>query len=985
MKIKFDSNLEFQKEAIASITGIFEGQEVCKDNFSVLAPTEITIENVNIEDKGGFIPGYSNKLDILEEELLDNVRKIQLRNGLKQSSSINKKDLNFTVEMETGTGKTYVYLRTIFEMNKLYGFTKFIIVVPSIAIKEGTNKSLDITKEHFKALYDNTRYDYFTYESKKLEQVRSFATNDYIQIMVTTVQAFNKDANIINRYNDKLGGLPLHLIQQTNPIVIIDEPQSVDSADKSKEAIKSLNPLCCLRYSATHKEKYNLMYKLDSVDAYEKKLVKQIEVSSLEVTNFQNNAYIKLVSVSNNNNSITARLEVDVMEKGKTKRKTITVKQNTDLVDKTKRNIYSGYIVKDIACLPDNEFIDFTSKPETIRLGMSIGSIDDNVIKRSQIATTIRKHLDKELILNPKGIKVLSLFFIDKVANYRFYDDQGNPQQGKYAIMFEEEYSKIASGEKYKNLFKHIKDIGEEAEVVHNGYFSADKKGKLKDTKGTTLADDDTYSLIMKDKERLLSFDSKLRFIFSHSALKEGWDNPNVFQICTLNETKAEMKKRQEIGRGLRLCVNQDGERIHGFDVNTLTVMANESYNDFVTKLQKEIEKDTGIRFGILDSHNFANIITGMENNKPMYLGEQKSEELYNFCIMKGYVDKRNNKVNDLLRTHLRENTVVIPDEFEAVKGQVLKQLRRVAGNLNIKDASEKKKIETNKEVLISEEFKNLWDKVKYKTTFSVDFDSEKLVEKCAEDIKYNLFVKEAKLTETSRKIKQTRGGILSADTQDYSTTVKVGKIKLPDIVGYLQNETNLTRKSIVDILLKSEKLQHFKTNPQKFIDGTIDIIKTQMRHFIVDGIKYQKIGDDYFYAQELFENQELYGHLKQDMVESSKSPYEYVKYDSNIESEMAQSFEKSNNVKVYAKLPAWFKIDTPLGSYNPDWAILWEHNGQEKLYFVVETKGTLSWEFLRPTEKGKIECGKKHFQALGNDVSLKVADSFESLRERIK
>jgi type III restriction enzyme len=988
MKIKFDGNLEFQKEAISSITGIFEGQEICKANFTVLAPPKKESAQMTITEVDNFdapeTEGYSNKLSLDYEEILENIQKIQLKNGLKQSELKDvKNNYNFTVEMETGTGKTYVYLRSIFEMNKLYGFTKFIIVVPSVAIKEGTNKTLEITKDHFKGLYDNTKYDFFTYNSKKISYLRDFATNSHIQIMVMNIDSFNKDSNIIRReINEVFETSPLNVIKDTNPIVIIDEPQSVDNTENAKGAIASLNPLCCLRYSATHREKYNLMYKLDSVDAYEKKLVKQIEVDSLEIKDYQNSPYIKLLKVDNKKSPITAQVEVDVKLKSGTKRAKRTVRQNTDLVAITKRDIYEGYIINEINCSPGNEYIDFTSQDEIVRLGMSIGGVDDLMMKRKQIESTITKHLDKELILNPQGIKVLSLFFIDKVSNYREYND-GVAGKGKYAEIFEEEYKRLIQKPKYQTLFNEIKNLDEEVENVHNGYFSIDKKGKVKDTKGNTQADDDTYSLIMKDKEKLLSFSSKLRFIFSHSALKEGWDNPNVFQICTLNETSSDMKKRQEIGRGLRLCVNQEGERIHGFEVNTLTVMANESYNDFVTKLQKEIEADTGIRFGILDSHSFANISTGIKDHKPIYLGQEKSAKLWEFCETQGYIDE-NGKVQDKLKTAIKDNKVEVPEAFEQVKDQVVKQLRRVAGNLNIKNAKNRELIKVNKRVLLSPEFKELWEKVKYKTTFSVNFDSEGLIKACAEDIERNLVAGKGKFILKTAKVEQTRGGLIAEETQDKTLLIDENARFLPDVVSYLQNETNLTRKSIVDILIKSNRLDSFKKNPQKFIDGAIEIIKSRMRHFILDGIKYQKIGDNAYYSQELFENQELYGHLEQDMISSRKSPYDYVKYDSGVESDIARDFEKSDNVKVYAKLPSWFKINTPLGSYNPDWAILWEQDGDQKLYFVIETKGSLFDEDRRESENGKIKCGRKHFEALGNGISLKVADSFESLRDKV-
>jgi type III restriction enzyme len=634
MKIKFDPNQNHQRNAWESAFGVFEGQELCKTTFSMPSIKPTTgLEEIwsNQTDKG-----YGNRLRLLDEELLDNVRRIQLKNGLKQSTVLPSRD--FTIEMETGTGKTYVYLRSIFEMNKQYGFTKFIIVVPSIAIKEGVFKSLQMTETHFKEQYDNTPYDYFFYDSSKLEQVRSFATNDYVQIMVINIDAFRKSftdqskessANIIHRWNDKMQGVPIDFIRSVNPIVIIDEPQSVDTTAKSSEAIASLNPLCTFRYSATHVDKHNMLYKLDSIDAYDQKLVKQIEVASIEVRDGHNKAYIKLLAVDNKNGH-KAKIELDIQQQGGVTKKEKWVKQGDDLLSISGgRSIYDGYVINDIYCEAGNEYIDFTSKPDVIRLGQAIGEVNEDEYKRLQIRKTIEEHLDKELKLNPMGIKVLSLFFIDRVSNYRDYNAPN--EKGKYALMFEEEYAKAIKKLKYNTLFKEM-DTASLPEIVHNGYFSQDK-GRAKDTNGATKADEDTYSLIMKDKEKLLSFDSKLKFIFSHSALKEGWDNPNVFQICTLNETQSVIKKRQEIGRGLRICVNQDGERVHGFDVNTLTVMANESYETFVEGLQKEIEKEEGIRFGIVEEHTFANLIVHTEDGEDAFLGAEPSEKIWKHLL----------------------------------------------------------------------------------------------------------------------------------------------------------------------------------------------------------------------------------------------------------------------------------------------------------------------------------------------------------------
>jgi len=982
MKIKFDPNQNHQRRAWESASGVFEGQELNKTTFSMPSITASDFEAVLTKQTD---KGFGNRLRLLDEEIQENIRNIQLNNGLKQSNDLKSRD--FTMEMETGTGKTYVYLRSLFEMNKKYGFTKFIIVVPSIAIKEGVYKSLQMTETHFRELYDNVPFDYFVYDSSRLEQVRSFATNDYIQIMVINIDAFRKSftdpsketsANIIHRWNDKMQGIPIDFIKSTDPIVIIDEPQSVDTTAKSSEAIKSLNPLCTFRYSATHVDKHNMLYKLDSIDAYEQKLVKQIEVASIQVKDGHNNAYIKLLAVDNKN-GYRAKIELDVQQKGTVKRTEKWVKQGDDLLSISGgRSIYDGYVVNDIYCEENNEYIDFTSKPDILRLHNTIGDVSEGEYKRLQIRKTIEEHLDKELKLTPMGIKVLSLFFIDRVSNYRDYDAPN--QKGKYATIFEEEYAKAIIKPKYNSLFSDM-DTDSLPEIVHNGYFSGDKNG-FKDTNGTTKADEDTYSLIMKDKERLLSFDSKLKFIFSHSALKEGWDNPNVFQICTLNETKSTIKKRQEIGRGLRICVNQDGERVHGFDVNILTVMANESYEDFVEGLQKEIEKEEGIRFGVIEDHTFANIVIEKENGEQAFLGVEASETIWKNLLESQYIDQRG-KVTDVLRKALKEDIVSLPDQFEAQHDAILATLKKVAGGLTIKNNDDKRTIRLNKAVFDSAEFKELWDRIKYKTIYNVNFDPDTLIQNCAENIQKNLIVGKTKFNYTRAKTEISKGGVAVTSAQESTHLYDVRDYQIPDILSYLQNETNLKRQSILDILIKSDRLNDFKNNPQKFIDEVKAIIKREMRQFIVDGIKYHKIGDDHFYAQELFESEELIGYLNKNMIETNKSAYNYVVYDSDIESGLAQSFERNEEVKVYAKLPGWFKIDTPLGSYNPDWAVLFELDGQEKLYFVVESKGTHIEDMLRDVEQAKINCGREHFKALGEDAHYIVASNYETFVDR--
>ncbi len=1000
MKIKFDPNQSHQRRAWESAVGVFEGQELNKTTFTM--PSISTLPNFDDEY------GTGNRLHLLDETIQKNVQKIQLNNGLKQTKKLGSCD--FTIEMETGTGKTYVYLRSIFEMNKQYGFTKFIIVVPNIAIKEGVYKSLQMTETHFREQYNNVPYDYFVYDPARLEKVRSFATNDYIQIMVINIDAFRKsftdtsketsanvihcgvgasmkmyrcdtsedtNTNVIHRWNDKMQGVPICFIKSTSPIVIIDEPQSVDTTPKSAEAIKSLNPLCTFRYSATHIDKHNMLYKLDSIDAYEQKLVKQIAVASIQVKDGHNKAYIKLLAVDNKNGH-RARVEVDVQQESGTKRKAVWVRQGADLSEKTKRSIYEGYIINDIYCEEGKEYIDFTSKDDILRLHHAIGEVNQDAYKRLQIRKTIEEHLDKELKLTPMDIKVLSIFFIDKVVNYRNYD--APDQKGKYAIMFEEEYAKAIKKPKYNSLFSDM-DTDSLPEIVHNGYFSSDKNG-FKDTKKPTKADEDTYSLIMKDKEKLLSFDSKLKFIFSHSALKEGWDNPNVFQICTLNETKSTIKKRQEIGRGLRISVNQDGERVHGFDVNTLTVMANESYEDFVEGLQKEIEQEEGIKFGLIEEHSFANIVIEQENGKQDFLGAESSKTIWNDLLKSNYIDQRG-KVADELKKALKENKVVLPEQFEEQREAITATLKKMAGGLNIKNNDDKRTVRLNKAVFDSPEFKELWDRIKYKTIYNVDFDSDKLIEKCAASIKRDLFVGKPKFDYTRAKTEISKGGINVGGIQKGTHLYDVRDCQIPDILSYLQNETNLKRKSIYDILIKSNRLTDFKDNPQKFIDGVKEIIKRVMRHFIVDGIKYHKIDEEHFYAQELFERAELIGYLNKNMIEAKKSAYDHVVYDSEIESSLAQSFEENNAIKVYAKLPGWFKIDTPLGSYNPDWAVLFEHDGQEKLYFIVESKGTVFKDMLRDVEQAKIHCGREHFKALEEKTNYIVAHNFDSFYDQ--
>jgi type III restriction enzyme len=987
MKLHFEPDLDYQKLAIDSVADLFRGQEINRTEFTVTRrPLADRAGQASLE-LGAFLGaqgelgmveselGIGNRLTLLDDEIIDNLKAIQLRNGLAPSTALTSGD--FTVEMETGTGKTYVYLRTIFELNKLYGFTKFVIVVPSVAIKEGVYKTLQITEEHFKGLYSGQPFDYFLYDSTKLGQVRNFATSPNIQVMVVTVGAINKkDVNNLYKDSEKTGGeRPIDLIRATQPILIVDEPQSVDGglSGAGKSALGEMNPLCTLRYSATHVDKHHMVFRLDAVDAYERKLVKQIEVASLEVEGGHNKAYVRFISASSGKGPITARVEIDVQEGKQVRRKQVTVQDGDDLQELTDRELYANCRIGEIRAARTGQLLEvkMPGSETFLQPGQAVGDVDADALKRLMIRRTIHEHLEKEKRLAPIGVKVLSLFFIDAVEHYRSYDPAGNPVKGKYAHIFEEEYRRAAKLPEFVSLFKDV-DLTSEPEDVHDGYFSIDKARRWTDTADNNQASRDNaeraYSLIMKDKEKLLGFETKLKFIFSHSALKEGWDNPNVFQICALREIGTERERRQTIGRGLRLCVNQKGERLRGFDINTLTVIATESYEEFAENLQKEIEKDTGIKFGIVEQHQFAAISVAKPDGSNGMLGFDDSTAIFNHLKSQGFVDSKG-KVQDTLRTALKDGTFALPKALEAHLAPVREMLRKVAGKLDIKNADERVTVKTRQAVLESEEFHALWDRIKHKTTYRVHFDNEKLITDCARAIENGPQISKARVRIRKADLSIGQGGVEAAEqTKNSGTiiTIEEGDIILPDVLTDLQDRTQLTRKSLVRILIECGRLKDFKRNPQAFIEIAGDVINRTKRLALVDGIKYQRVGDDDYYAQELFEQEELTGYLRNMLKDAQKSVFEHVIYDSGgVERTFAEQLEKNESVKIYAKLPAWFKVPTPLGTYNPDWAVLVEVSGEERLYFVVETKGSLFTDDLRDSEAAKIACGQAHFKAL--------------------
>ena len=869
MKLHFDPNQQFQLDAINSIVGVFEGQPLSHGDFS------FTIDNKQIISPIG---GVGNQLTISDEQILKNVQNIQKKNLLPVSTKLD--GLNFSVEMETGTGKTYVYLRTIYELNKIYGFKKFVIVVPSIAIREGVLKNLEITFDHFQNRYSKTPVNYWVYDSKRVSNLRNFAINNNIQILVINIDSFAKDENIINRPNDKLTGKrPVEFIQATKPIVIVDEPQNVETEIR-KKAIENLNPLCTLRYSATHINRYNMVYSLDPVKAYDLGLVKQIEVDSIVTENDFNDAFVSLKKVYNpGKTSVAAKIKIDVNTKEGVKRKVVTAKLGDDLYDlSSKREIYKdGYIINGIDVA--DGFIEL-SNGEMLFTGDTFGDITDDVMK-VQIKKTVEEHFLKERIFQSKGLKVLSLFFIDRVANYRSYGSDGTPLKGKFAEWFEEAYREVSGKAAYKGLLPF------ELDELHNGYFSQDKKGKWKDTMGNSSADDDTFKLIMKNKEQLLNLREPLRFIFSHSALREGWDNPNVFQICTLNETHSELKKRQEIGRGLRLPVNMSGNRIQDATINRLTVIANESYDDFAKQLQSEIEEDCGVSF----------------------------------------------------------------------KGR-------------IKDKRKRGMVKYRKGFELDEKFKDIWEKIKYHTSYKVDYKTSDLIKKAAEAVEQMPAIKKALIKTTKTALQFDEYGIV-ADIKASYTTALDGTFRIPDALFYIQERTELTRSTILEILNSSGRLGDMLINPQLFLDNTVAAIKEVLYELMIDGIKYEKIGSRE-YEMRLFEDREIHiNDLTFKVSKQDKTIYSnLIPLDSNVEYDFARECESRDDIEFYFKLPFWFKIKTPIGDYNPDWALI--KKNEKTVYFVAETKS--AGQELRTSEKRKIKCGHAHFEEFDDVEYRQVA-----------
>ena len=1002
MKLKFDSNLDFQRDAIDSVVDLFEGLPAQQSSFEVSLGQDAFMGTQQNE------LGIGNAMPLGTDAILKNIQAIQERNFIPKSSKLIQPGdeysfPNYSVEMETGTGKTYVYLRSIFELNRKYGLKKFIIVVPSVAIREGVLTSIRLMKEHFRRLYDNVPFDHFDYKSKDVTKLRQFAVNNEIQIMIINIQAFQKDAgniedyskltseeikklNIIHREDDRSSGYRwIEYVRKMRPIVIIDEPQSVDTTPKAKRAIKTLDPLFALRYSATHSNSYNLLYKLDPIRAYDLRLVKQIEVWSRKDAENFNETFIRLDKVyyPGKQKKPIAKATVHEDTINGPREKSITLKQRTDVADQTNRAGYDGYIVENINAEPDMEHVEF-GNGVVLELGTEKGGMAEDYLK-SQLEQTVEEHFKKVLKFKKQGkdIKVLSLFFVDAVKNYREYDDDGNPQKGKFAKWFENAFDELSKKPMFKDLLPFT------AEEVHDGYFSVDKKrGKivgLKDTKGTTKADEETYELIMRDKERLLNSDEPLRFIFSHSALKEGWDNPNVFQICTLREMGTDRQRRQTIGRGLRLPVDSEGNRIFDDSVNRLTVVANESFEDYARGLQNDIEGDLGadFKFGRIPEIAFAQLVD-VEAETESPLGQEKSAEIVSVLKENGYLDE----LGDLTAKFTPDEkgfVLELPEALESLREAIVVEMKRYEFKGRIVNARERKKLTYNKRVSLNEDFKKLWGKIGKKTRYRVEFETETLIQKAVTKIKDMEKIDPVIIELEKSAVGITVGGVEQELVREVDT-YKAEPVKfLPDILTFLQRETELTRGTLVEILKRSERLGEFKINPQAFMTAVAKLLRRSLNELIVDGIKYEKL-ENQRYEMRLFEEQEIETYLSRLYEVQSKddrTPYDYVLIDndSSIERNIAEKLDTNEAVKFFCKLPDWFKIPTPVGTYNPDWAIVKQDDS--KLYLVKESKSTHIAHQRRDNENRKIKCGKAHFDALG--VEFGVATNIHEILNKEK
>ena len=1014
MKLRF-KHQKFQADAAKAVVDVFAGQPYLTPSYMMDRGTGYIQQSLTDEDD---FTGWSNQKivpELNDKLILEHINKIQKANQIKPSENVEGR-FNLTIEMETGVGKTYTYIKTMYELNKHYGWSKFIVVVPSIAIREGVYKTFQVTQEHFAEEYGK-KIRFFIYDSKQLTEIDRFASDNSINGMIINSQAFNargKDARrIFMKLDEFRSRRPIDIIAKTNPIVIIDEPQSVEGK-QTKENLKQFNPLMTLRYSATHKADsiYNMIYRLDAMEAYNKRLVKKIAVKGItESGSTATESYVYLESINLSKAAPTATLQFDFKGASGIRKITRIVSEGYNLYDNSNQmeEYKQGFVVSRIDGRDDSvEFINGIK----LYAGDVIGKVSEDQLRRIQIRETILSHIQRERELFYKGIKVLSLFFIDEVARYKQYDASGQPMNGVYAEMFEEEYKdvignlQVAIGE--DDYMKYLSEIP--AEKTHAGYFSIDKKGKMIDSKANEKRENtkekmsndvDAYDLIMKNKELLLDRNPKkspVRFIFSHSALREGWDNPNVFQICTLKQSSSDVRKRQEVGRGLRLCVNQDGERMDtnvlGNDVhnvNVLTVIASESYDSFAKGLQSEIAEAVADRPKAVTEDLFIGKVLKDANGNEQVVDIDTGRAIHYDLIINGYIDKKGT-LTDKYYEDKANGELKVAEEVADSAASVIEIIDSIYDSRTMQPENARSnnvELEVDESKLAMPEFKALWGKINSKSIYVVDFDTAELVRNSIDALDRKLRVSKIYFkveTGTMEQIEskaelETGSSFAKEESTTYESSKAVSSNVKYDLIGKLVDETGLTRKAVIQILqgIQPTTFSQFKNNPEEFIIKAAALINDEKATAIIEHITYNVIDDKY--GTDVFTDPTIRGRLGVNAMKAKKHLYNHIVYDSSNEQAFATELDTNTNVAVYVKLPDGFYISTPVGHYNPDWAIAFYEGTVKHIYFVAETKGSMNSMQLRLVEDSKIHCAREHFKAISNgEVMYDVVDSYKEL-----
>ena len=1017
MKIQY-KHQKFQADAAKAVVDVFAGQPYLTPTYMMDRGSGYIQQSLT--DDVDFT-GWSNQRivpELNDQLILEHLQKIQRTNQIAPLNKLEGRSsgFNLTIEMETGVGKTYTYIKTMYELNRAYGWSKFIIVVPSIAIREGVYKSFEMTQEHFAEEYGK-KIRFFIYNSAQLTEIDRFASDSSINVMIINSQAFNakgKDARRIYMKLDEFRSRrPIDIIAKTNPILIIDEPQSVEGK-QTKENLKQFNPMITLRYSATHKSDsiYNMVYRLDAMEAYNKRLVKKIAVKGItETGSTATDSYLYLESINLSKGNPTATLQFEVkMASGAPKKKSRIVTEGDNLYDYSNglEEYKNGFVVSHIDGRNDSvEFINGIK----IYAGDVVGAVDEDQLRRIQIRETILSHLQRERQLFYKGIKVLSLFFIDEVANYREYDVANQPVNGKYAVMFEEEYEDILNNMQLSlgedDYIKYLQSIP--ASKTHAGYFSVDGKGKMINSKvgrkETTSDDVSAYELIMKNKELLLDRDPKkspVRFIFSHSALREGWDNPNVFQICTLKQSSSDVRKRQEVGRGLRLCVNQDGERMdvntlgnEVHDVNVLTVIASESYDSFAKGLQTEMAEAVADRPKAVTTELFVGKVIEDSNGNEQVIDHDIAAAIFYDLIVNQYIDNKG-ALTDKYYEDKNNGNIQIADAVSDSAPDVIGIIDSVYDPRSMQPENARSnnvELHVDEEKLNSKEFKALWSKINTKSVYVVDFDTDELIRKSIASLDAKLRVSkiyfkiETGSLETIESKESLESGVAftKEESGHYGATTTANSNVKYDLVGKIVEETGLTRKAIVSILqgIQPVTFNQFKDNPEEFISKAAQLINDEKATAIIEHITYDMLDEQY--GTDIFTEPTIKGRLDVNAMKANKHLYDHIVYDSTNERDFATDLDTNTDVAVYVKLPDGFYISTPVGRYNPDWAIAFYEGKVKHIYFVAETKGSMNSMQLRLIEESKIHCAREHFKAISSgNVVYDVVDSYTSLMEKV-